>query len=171
MALPESLQLSRYRDWRVFGTGTFSGRIPSETAQRKLVFAFLYEAAKIVEIPFGRLVWCTRRERGELGLRVHYHWLIGAVEWTPCLAECFMLNKAWDDLPRCGFSRNHIFNPALNGVEYITKCLSAPNAAQPVSSGGDYYEGEKFSHGGAEVTLSNSLVRVVGGCRVRALRH
>jgi len=171
MAQPESELISAYRWWRIFGTGTFAGQVPSLSAQKRLVFAFLYRSAKILDVPFGGLVWCTRREHGELGGRVHYHWLIGASRLNPTIAHCFMLNAAWDSLPRCGFSRNRLFQSELNGVEYVTKCLGLPDAALRVSSGGDYYEAEKFGHGSAEVTVSNTLACVVRGARVGALTY
>lgn len=120
-------------------------------------------------IPFGRLVWATRHEHGEKTGREHYHWLIGAAEWKPTLADMFRLNALWNGQPKCGFSRNHAFDPRLNGVEYVTKCLSGSTLGDGL--GGDFYEGSKFAHRGAEVTLSNSLARVVGGRRIVALRH
>ena len=100
MALPESIILSRYRCWRVFGSGTWSSLVvPGPNVQRKLLFAFLYETAKMAGIPFRRLVWAkTGRE--------HYHWLIGAAEWKPPLSDMFRFNALWDSLPKCGFSRN-----------------------------------------------------------------
>jgi len=137
--------------------------------QRKLLFAFLYETAKMAGIPFRRLVWATRHEFGEKTGREHYHWLIGAAEWTPTLSDMFRLNALWDSLPKCGFSRNHAFDPRLCGVEYVTKCLSG--LALRDGLGGDFYEGSKFTFRGAEVTLSNSLARAVGGRRVVVLRH
>lgn len=169
MALAEATILARYDHWQVFGTGTFTGsRTPSALSERRLVFAFLYEVARLSGVPFGGLVWSTRRELGELGGRVHYHWLIGAKGWTVTKGQCFTMNSLWDDMPRCGFSRNHRFDPALNGVEYVTKCLSSGAAG---GLGGDYYEGSKFASGKSEVELSNSLSHVIGGKRIGELRH
>lgn len=168
MAQPEAYTLARYRHWRVFGTGTFSGaRVPTSLAQRKLMHAFLYRAAKTVRVPFRRLVWCYRHEHGELGGREHYHWLLGAEEWTPNTAECFVLNTLWDKLPLCGFSRNYLFNQTLNGIEYVTKCLH--DSSTSASVGGAFYESTKFSSGSSGVTLSNSLARVTCGRRVGSL--
>jgi len=170
MALPESEILVRYRDWQVFGTGTWSSPVvPRSGVQTKLVFAFLYRVADLSGIPFGRLVWATRHERGELTGREHYHWLIGSKDWHPTISNMFQMNQIWDRMPKCGFSRNHIFNPELNGVEYVTKCLSGSEFGGSV--GGDFYESRKFSFGSSEVMLSNSLVLVVGGSRVVALKH
>lgn len=170
MALPESEVIAKYRYWRVFGTGTWSSpEVPSDLVQRRLVFAFLYRVSDLSCLPYRRLVWALRHERGEKTGREHYHWLIGAQEWTPTLTAMFQMNHLWDNLPKCGFSRNHLFNPALNGVEYVTKCLSG--SALVGSVGGDFYESSKFGSARSEVTLSNSLVRVVAGRRVSVLRH
>ena len=135
--------------------------MPGPNVQRKLLFAFLYETAKMAGMPFRRLVWATRHELGEKTGREHYHWLIGAEEWKPTLSDMFRLNALWDSFPKCGFSRNHQFDPRLNGVEYVTKCLSG--SALRDSLGGDFYEGSKFALRDAEVTLSNALARSVGG--------
>jgi hypothetical protein len=135
--------------------------VPGPNVKRKLLFAFLYETAKMAGIPFRRLVWVTRHELGEKFGREHYHWLIGAAEWKPTLADMFRLNALWDSLPKCGFSRNHQFDQRLNGVEYVTKCLSG--SALRDGLGGDFYEGSKFALRGAEVTLSNALARSVRG--------
>ncbi len=170
MALPESIILSRYRSWRVFGSGTWSSPVvPRPIFQRKVLFAFLYATAKMAGIPFRRLVWATRHESGERFGREHYHWLLGAAEWQPTLGDMFRLNALWDSFPKAGFSRNHLFNPELNGVEYVCKCLSGLALADRL--GGDFYEGSKFALRTSEVTLSNSLARVVGGRRISVLRH
>lgn len=169
MALPESIILSRCRLWRVFGTGTWSSPVvPGALQQRRLLYAFLYETAKMAGIPFGRLVWATRHERGEQFGREHYHWLIGAREWNPTKADMFRLNHLWDSLPRCGFSRNYAFDQKLNGVEYVSKCLSSSDTRDTVGAG--FYETAKFAHCATDVTLSNALLRLVGGKRVRVLR-
>lgn len=167
MALAESDILARYRHWCIFGTGTFSGTsLPSRDSQAKLVCAFLYKSAKILRVPFGGLAWVTRHELGELGGRAHYHWLLGSSEITSVsVTDCFRLNDAWDKLPRCGYSRNHVFNPALNGIDYICECLGSTPEHLTGSVGGDYYESRKFSAFGSTLTLSNSLLRMVGGSR------
>ncbi len=166
MALPESIILSRYRSWRVFGGGTWSSPVvPPPIDQRKVLFGFLYQTAKMAGIPFRRLVWATRHELGERFGRAHYHWLLGAEAWTPHLSEMFRLNALWDSFPKAGFARNHLFHPELNGVDYVCKCLSG--LAFAGDAGGDFYEGSKFALRSAEVTLSNSLLRIVGGRRIQ----
>jgi len=154
----------------VFGTGTFSGsRTPSDRARVCSLFAFMRGVARLSGIHFHRLVWASRDELGEIGGRAHYHWLIGSDDWQPSVADMFRLNHLWGGIRGCGFSRNHLFNAELNGVDYVTKCMSGSALGGTV--GGDYYESSKFSLSGSKVTLSNALVRVVGGRRVSVLRH
>lgn len=162
MALAEASILARFRAWKVFGTGTFSSvRALGKANRCRLTFAFLREAAKVAQVPFSQLVWCLRYEPGEIGGRWHYHWLLGSKFWEVNVGQCFRLNAAWDKMPKCGFSRNHIFNPELNGVEYVTKCLSHVGTI-----GGDVYESSKFQNDGSTLTLANSLHRAIGGKRV-----
>ena len=47
--------------------------MPGPNTQRKLLFTFLYETARMAGIPFRRLVWATRHELGEKTGREHYH--------------------------------------------------------------------------------------------------
>jgi len=158
MALVEATLLTRYHDWKVFGTGTWSSaRIPGELHQRKALFAFMYATAKLARLPFRRLIWAARHELGEIGGREHYHWLIGARDWQPSLSNMFQMNQLWNNFPGGGFSRNHIFSPELNGIDYICKCLS--DSAVAGSVGGDFYETGKFGQMRSSVTLSNSFLR------------
>ena len=49
-------------------------------------------------------------------------------------------------------ARNRQFNPALTGVDYITKCLSEPDS-------GDVYEFDKFGLKSCELALSKARLR------------
>lgn len=169
MALPEAELLSRYRDWRCFSTLTWSGQTPSAVAQKKLLFSYLYETKYVTGIPFSRLVWCSRHELGEVGGREHYHLLLGSNDWIPTLGQMFQLNQLWDSLPRCGFARHYIFDQSLNGVGYVTKCLTSRSTKDRRAA--DSYESGKFGHAESQVTLSNSFGRLIGGRRVGVLRH
>lgn len=168
--LAEAILLSRFRSWRIFGTGTWSSaQVPSTSRQIKTAFGFLYESAKIAQVPFRELVWVLRHERGEQFGRQHYHWLIGHSSWNPPKSDCFRLNALWDSFPSAGFSRNYQFEPSLNGIEYVTKCLSG--LALGARVGQDFYESGKFGRNDTTVTLSNSFGRVVSGRRVSALKY
>lgn len=155
--------LARYRDWQVFGTLTFAGVEPNLCASRKIVFAHLYRAAKLLRIPFPRLVWALRVERGEKGGRLHYHCLLGGADGKRVtLATCFVLNSLWERLPRAGMARHRLFDRKQAGaVAYVASCLANGDTV-----GADFYESMKFGSIGSDVTLSNSLGRSVGGRRV-----
>lgn len=165
MAQADAIILSRYDHWKVFGSGTWSTpNPPGLLTQKKVLFGFLYQSAKLLELPFHRLIWCTRYELGEKTKRAHYHWLLGSKDCPVTVTQMFQLNALWDSFPTAGFSRNHIYNPRLNGVEYVTKCLSG--LAFRGTEGGDFYESSKFGLDGADVTLSNSFLYLIGGKRI-----
>lgn len=161
MAQAEIDIIAKYSGWQVFGSLTFRGEVPKLRQAERLMFCYLYKVARLSRVPFGKLVWVTRRELGEKTKRLHYHVLIGGLGQTPNVGLMFVLNQTWNKAPRCGFARHHIFNPLLNGVEYCTKCLSGVG-----TEGGDFYESQKFGFDGSELMLSNSLFRVIGGHRV-----
>jgi len=165
MAHADAVALAKYRNWKVFGTGTWSSPVvPSALTQSKTLLGFFYQVAKLARVPFPRLVWAARHELGEVGGREHYHWLIGADNWTPTPSDMFRLNSIWNGMRKAGFSRNHIFNPELNGIGYFVKGVSS--SASVGSVGGDFYESGKFGADASEVTFSDSFLRVVGGRRV-----
>lgn len=154
--LGELEAIGRYQRWQFFVSLTFAGAEPTETCARKLVFAHLYRTARLLRVPFGRLVWVLRVERGERLGRLHYHALIGGGVIKPTISHCFRLNALWDSLPRCGFARHRLYDGTQNGLAYVASCLSIQG-----SSGADFYESQKFGHYGTDVTLSASLVRCV----------
>jgi hypothetical protein len=162
MVLADVHNITRYRHWRLFGTGTWSSAgVPGESAQTRLLFAFLYETAKLIGIPFRRLVWVVRRERGEQFGRLHFHWLIGG-PFKSHRTLCFQLNRTWDNLPRCGFSRNYVFDCARGGAEYITECLSG----LAIRDGASQYEAGKFGWSDNEVIPSKSFLLAMCGGRL-----
>lgn len=158
--------IARYERWQIFGSLTFKGAEPSLSVAKRLMFAHLYRVCDATRTPFNRLVWVVRRENGEKFGRLHYHYLIGGMNQPATKGFCFFLNDLWKKLPRCGFAIQKPFNQRLNGVGYVTKCLSGIDTL-----GGDFYESAKFGSPDTELTLSNSLLRSVGGSRVGELRQ
>lgn len=165
--------LARCERWQLFGSGTWSTPIePSRNHQRKIMHAYLYECCNLFSIPFRRFVWATRHETGEMFGREHYHWLIGGVDFKASPSNCFQLNQLWDSFPKAGYSRHYLYDNSQSGVSYITKCLSAESALRD-SIGAQVYEVRKFTPksspwGESEVTLSDALLRLVGGRRIRS---
>lgn len=158
--------IARYGAWQYFCSLTFGGAEPSQTCSRKLVFAHLYRVSRLLKVPFGRLVWTLRVERGERFGRLHYHALIGGGVVKPTIGVCFQLNALWDSLPKCGFSRHRLYDGSQNGLAYVTTCLGIPG-----STGADFYESQKFGARGTDVTLSAALCRVVGDRGRKRDRH
>lgn len=150
--------IQRYEAWGYFCSWTFQGREPSLPAARSLVFAHLRRCANLFEIPFHRLAWAIRRERGEKFGRMHYHGLIGGPVKVS-RSHCFILNDTWEKLHTlCGMSRHRVFDHRMNGADYIAKCLSLGG-----DFGANHYEMSKFAKAD-ELTLSVSLLNAVG-CR------
>lgn len=61
-----------------------------------------------------------------------------------------------------GFARVSVFNPQLNGVDYLTKCLGYP---LPDLNGADCYESAKFGSRSCDLMLSNAVWKVSSHAR------
>jgi len=95
-------------------------------------------------------LWCSRREAGEIGGRVHFHIIIGGLAGKRVHPGCcFQLMRLWESIGG-GMARIRVFNPALDGLGYVLKGLD----------GADSYESSKFA-GRSVVRLSESCRRVV----------
>lgn len=153
--------LSRCRDWKVFATLTWSEvQPPTSAGQRKLLFGHLYRIARIARIPFCRLLWVVRQERGEKFNRPHYHALIGWRGKPATIGLCFALNSSWaKQHPLCGYSRHYVYDCGQDAASYITKGLSGSGRDTASASN---YEAGKFGWSENEVTVSGALMRLVG---------
>src|SRR5262245_48289898 len=142
--------LARLR-WDIFGTLTFRSVPPRGIAWGQ-AWALMRHAAEIVGQPYKRLLIALRCERGEIGGRVHFHFLMGGTETRNATTLSFQLRHEWRQHLR---SSSHIrpYDHALAGVAYVTKCLS--------TTGADDYEMRKFAPAAVEVTCSRSIFRVV----------
>lgn len=161
--------MTRYESWRVFATLTFKGAVPSETEAQRITYAHLYRSARVLSIPFRRLVWVLRQEHGEIGGRLHFHLLLGGVAdgaRRVTIGSCFVLNHLWKQLPRCGMAQHRLYQPELHGAEYIVKVLTERS-----TEGANAYELSKFLCDNASLTLSHSLGRSVAGKRVSGDRE
>jgi len=160
--------LARCRDWKVFATLTWKGAsVPSPVTQRKMLFAHLYRVAKLQKIPFRRLLWAVRQEKGEKTGRQHYHVLIGWRGPKATIGHCFTLNSNWTKLPKCGWARHFVYNPGQDAVGYITKGLSGCFGGNRLDESN--YEAGKFGWDSSEVTLSEAFVRLVSRSTNRRL--
>jgi len=119
--------LCRYRNWGVFGTGTWSSTVlPNANQQRKLKFAFLYETADLAGIPFRRLVWALRHERGEQFGREHYHYRLTSagtglvLDLAPAGPGRLLDQRTWDD----GRNQHWLIEPTSDGHHRIVSQAS-----------------------------------------------
>lgn len=151
MEAPEVHILIR-QSWQLFGTFTFKDDVMSTARRFNMFFAWLRQSAKQFRVYFPDLPWCLRMEDGEITDRRHFHFLIaGFPAHTIHLTTCYWMAHKWEELGG-GMARMRQFNPALTGVDYITKCLSG-------ADGGDLYEFDKFGLKSCELTLSKALLR------------
>ena len=114
---PEVELIGRFPEWEFFITLTFKGANPPRpVVGRKKAFAYLHQVAKLAGVPFGRLIWVLREERGESTRRLHYHLLIGRTLLPLKSQSCFSLMHRWDRKLRNGFSRVSVFNRSLGAA-------------------------------------------------------
>ncbi len=149
---PELELITRYPSWCNFGTLTFKGSAaPSDAVRYKLAFAFLRAVAVLGKQPFSRLIWVLRDELGEITSRPHFHVLLGRTHLPLNPSTNFRLMSGWEKIGG-GIARMSIFNRALAGAEYVTKCLSGESAR-----GASQYELDKFGWTERPPILSDSL--------------
>lgn len=137
--------------WDVFGTLTFCGRVPRPHVAYGHAWRHIRYACRLSGSRYSRLLVALRGERGELGGRFHFHYLLGGLKATNVTTLCHRLERAWTRQTGARSVSVRPYDHALAGVPYILKCLGGANA----------YELSKFGSAETEVTLSASCVRVV----------
>lgn len=140
--------LARIR-WDVFGTLTFSGKVPRPPVARRQAWCHMHEAAKLSGQPYSKLLIALREELGEMNGRFHFHYLLGGTQERNMITLCHRLEYSWKGQTGA-IARIRPFDDSQAGVAYITKCLS----------GADVYEMNKFVSAD-QVTLSRSVYRVI----------
>lgn len=144
----------RFPAWEFFGTLTFAGRVPPQRKARAFATNYFFRVAKCVGVGFSSLVWVLREEVGEMGGRRHFHFLLAGSRLPLTLAGCAILKRVWERVGRGrGFADVKVYDRALNGAGYVTKCLSG--VATP---GGASYEVRKFGASEEPPILSRSLL-------------
>ena len=119
-----------------------------------MFFSFVRETACDMKVYFPRLVWCLRLEKGEITGRWHFHFLMSGLSGHVGKSLNFFLMDTWEKLGG-GMARIYTFNPKLNGLGYITKCLSEDTL------GGHLYESAKFGFETSQLMLSHSAERII----------
>ena len=152
---PELLSLSII-DWQLFCTFTFKQNELSERVRLAMLFAVLRTLAHNSGLHFKKLLWVVRTERGEQFGRLHYHALIAGLpsHWKNW-ATANSLEKLWRKIGG-GHPRVSVFNPSLDGVDYILKRGDELARSLSARRGGDNHELCKFG-GSCDLTLSESV--------------
>jgi len=156
---PELFALSLI-EWQLFSSFSFKSEKMADAVRIKMFFALLREQADNFGIHFKELIWCLRRENGELTGRGHLHALIaGLPPHALTTATCFSFMRLWERHGG-GWARVTQYSPLLDGVGYVLKGCEA----EYQRAGGDFYETRKFG-GDCDVMLSESVFRVLEGRR------
>jgi hypothetical protein len=156
MEVPEVHVLNRV-GWQFFGTLTFKSERLPERVRLGLYFALLRESKTVLGTKFAYLLWCLRQERGEMGGRRHFHFLLaGTQERTVIPTSCFWLQAKWEQLGG-GMARIRVFDTRLNAGSYM---LSRSGFDENI--GADVYESAKFSDKACELMLADRVWKVAG---------
>jgi hypothetical protein len=142
--------LQRVR-WQFFGTLTFKSAKLPERVRVSMFFALVRCLCRWHKVPFRKCVWVLRQEPGEIGGRLHLHFLIaGLPSYAVQVATCMSIKAQWEELGG-GMARVREYDSRKQGLEYTLKCLNVANG------GANLYEVGKFSHSADEVMLANAI--------------
>ncbi len=137
--------------WQFFGTLSFkSARLP-ERVRVSMFFALVRSVCRWHKVPFRKCVWALRQEPGEIGGRLHFHFLLkGLPLYAVQDATSMSIKAQWERLGG-GMARVRKYDSRKQGLEYTLKCLKVTDG------GANLYEVGKFSHSVDGVMLSNSI--------------
>lgn len=121
-----------------------------------MLFAVLRMLAHNSGLHFKQLLWVVREERGEQFGRRHYHALIAGLpsHWKT-QGHCNHVESLWRQMGG-GHPRVSVYNPTLDGVDYILKRGEEMARTLATRHAGDYHEFTKFG-GSCDLTLSESV--------------
>ena len=160
MNLGELEAITMWPAWEWFGTLTFRGTPPGHGKAKAMALNYLFRVARLAKVRFSSLVWVLREEEGEQGGRRHFHFLLSGTSLPLSPAGCHILQRVWERVGGGrGFAKVKVYDRALSGAAYVTKCLSWVGTAD-----GAHYELRKFARTEEPPMLSKSLV-----CRLRRL--
>ena len=115
-----------------------------------VVIALVRRPCRWFKVPFSDCLWALRQDPGEIGGRLHFHFLFSGIPPEAVqVATCMSIKAQWERIGG-GMARVREFDPSQSGLEYILKCLC-------VSGGSNLYEVGKSSHSADEMRLSKSF--------------
>ena len=138
-------------NWDVFGTLTFKGPKPVPVQFHNL-WRFMRQVSWIVSRPYRELLIAVRHERGEIGGRQHFHFLLGGTEAPNKLTLCFQLEHRWRMQTGAQQVRIRPYSPCGCAGEYLTKSCDWS------WQGANAYEMAIFDQADS-VSLSRSITR------------
>jgi len=142
--------------WQFFGHLTFKHESEPEGRRLARFTAVLRAVIRRRRAYFPDLLWCLRQEYGDLGKRVHFHFLLAGLPPRAISAvACRQFETMWKRKGG-GTAVVEVFDPALGGVAYALK-ISAQDARSREGR-----ESAKFGPGDCELMLSDGLKRVLG---------
>jgi len=153
---PILFSLTRLR-YDVFGTLTFSGKVPRPAKAKSLVFQFFRASAQDCGTPYSDLLIVLREERGELRGRYHLHFLLGGCRVNNLHTLAFQMSSRWRQIAG-GFAKIRAYDQSRRGLAYTLKGLDLDAEAA------NRYELEKFSSAD-RLTVSRSCARVLRSFR------
>ena len=133
-------------NWQIFGTLTLKSLRLSERMQSRQIMRYFEITSRKLGVNRKSVQWVVRSEHGELGGRLHYHFLLGGLKPSQLsrTTEWFLWDL-WHNQINGGRTDIRRYNPRLPGVSYIMKGLD----------GADVYESAKF--GQSQVTWSQGV--------------
>ena len=152
--------------WQFFGTFVFHGKV-REAIGATMFFSAMRKEASFFRVHFKQLLWCVRRESGEISGREHLHALIaGLPAYAITERSCRGIEARWASFGGAS-AVVRVFNRSLDGPAYILKGLE--QAFDASQQGVDLKEFTKFSRS-SEITLSESVIRVAMSRRLLGKR-
>ncbi len=115
----EAYALQRIR-WDINGAVTFKGANPRPNHSYRQVWQHLRSIAEITGQPYSSLLIALRSEYGDLGGRLHFHYLVGGIKAPDPRSLCLRLDGEWK-LQTKGSAEIQPVCDLLKGVAYITK--------------------------------------------------
>lgn len=161
--------------WLFFATLTFAStsadgnrlEVPKPAIRSRMLFQWLRQASRLMQIRLEALLFVAREEQGELGGRYHFHVLLGvsrlhrlhgASPWANSRSLSYALENLWRK--RCGPSGGiadvRQYAADLSGVAYVLKGLDNRSG---FLQGANNYEVPRFRETG-DVVFSGGMPAV-----------
>lgn len=144
--------------WQFFGTLTFRHEPKSRIAEHKAwscAWSFFRRVSDLFGVGYPALRIALRSERGEVGGRFHFHFLLSGVKSSNLVSDSFRVRSLWTD----GLAHVRPYDASLPGVSYICKGYSL--------AGANSYERAKFGRASG-LAISGAALRDLERSRARS---